>query len=62
MNSNEDNKNSLCKTLEQIISPNYCCPSIQYLIHTVKDYDAIMNDLEKRLQHIQQEIKYLQLN
>ena len=59
MNSNEDNKNSLCKSLEQII-PHNCCPSIQYLIHTVEDFDAIINDLEKRLQHIQQEIKNLQ--
>lgn len=60
MNNSEDNINSLGKTLEQITPLDCYCPSIHYLVCAVEVWEANIEQLEKRLRHIQQEIENLQ--
>ena len=57
--SSEENINSLCQTLEQITLQDCYCPSIHYLVCAVEVWEANIEQLEKRLQHIQQEIENL---
>ena len=61
MNSSEDNIDSLCETLERITPQDCYCPSIQYLVCAVEVWEANIEELERRLRHIQQEIENLRL-
>ena len=59
MNTSEKSTNSLSQTIKQMISSNKGCPSVEHLMFTIEHWEAHIQNLEQRLELIEQELANL---
>lgn len=59
MHSNTQNQDSLCDLVREILPEHSCYNSIQQLLLSFEQLESNLQNLEKRLRQVQQEVEIL---